>query len=328
MPQQQLLFFGTPQFAATILQPLIANPDWQIAAVVTQPDKPRGRGQQLMPTEVKSLALQHNIPVFQPLSLNETSDDPELARLREFLEHSPAFDAFLIVAYGRIVPRWLFSKPRVGSINVHGSILPRWRGAAPIQHAILAGDATTGVCIMQIDAGLDSGPVFSQKEIPIASDDTTGSLHDKLAVLGAELLVATLPQILAGTCPAQPQPALGITYATKWEKKDTVLRWNEEVSLIARRIRACAPFPGLRAVFEGEEVKLLRARVETSTSTRNDVAPGTVVDVTRESIKLLANGGVLCVEQMQFPGKRPLEVKEILKGRSINTGAVMTEPQL
>jgi methionyl-tRNA formyltransferase len=235
----KLIFAGTPEFAAQSLSAILAA-GHQVALVLTQPDRPSGRGMTLRPSPVKALALASGIEVFQPLTLKDPAVQERL--------HAVGAEVMVVAAYGLILPQAVLDLPRYGCLNIHASLLPRWRGAAPIQRAILAGDTETGVCIMQMEAGLDTGPVLLSDRLPLASDETAGSLHDKLADLGARLIVNALEKI---PLPAVPQSDTGITYAAKIEKAEALLDWRLPAAEIERKVRAFNPFPGAATMLEG-----------------------------------------------------------------------------
>lgn len=315
----RIVFFGTPTFALPTLTTLVNSPEYDLIAVVTQPDKPAGRGQELTPPPVKSLATERHIPVFQPKSLRglqraadgKLVGDSETAPLADLLSSAP-IDAFVVVAYGKLIVPALLDLPRTGIINVHASLLPRWRGACPIQWALFSGDTETGVCLMRIEQGLDTGGVFSRQAIPITDEDTTGSLFEKLASLGAELVARDLPQILSGALAAIPQPSAGVTYAEKWERSHAEIPWPDPAETTVRRIRCCAPTPGARTTFEGELFKIFRARTATD-STLPPAAPGTIVEVNRsEVIVATGNHTHLSLEEVQLAGKKRLLIREAL----------------
>lgn len=321
-----LLFFGTPSFAVPTLEVLCNLPQVRVKAVVTQTDKPAHRGHTLTPPPVKAAASQRGIPVYQPKTLRNliapssspSTPDSESQRLADLFHTTPP-QLIVVVAYGKLLPADLLALPAFGALNVHASLLPRWRGAAPLQHALLEGDRETGVCIMRMEEGLDTGPVYARSEVEIAPDETYGTLHDKLATAGAELLAKVLPKIISGTLTPGPQPAEGVTYARKWERSDCEIDWTETADRIARRVRACHPQPGARTTFAEDSVKLLRAHVVEQSAP--STAPGRVIWRSRTELHVSAGGGtVLAIDEMQFPGRRSLPIEEILKGRPIEAG--------
>ena len=299
----RLVFAGTPEFAAPHLRACLAE-NVEIAAVYTQPDRPAGRGRTLAASPVKQAALAAGLVVEQPESLK--SPDAK-ARLREL---NP--DLLVVVAYGLILPRAVLAVPRLGCWNVHASLLPRWRGAAPIQRAILAGDTQTGVCLMRMEAGLDTGPVMLRREIDIAADDTGGSLHDKLAVLGAQALGEGLRRTLAGeTLTALPQPEAGITYAHKLEKSEARLDWNESAIVLERKVRAFDPWPVAEADLAGERVRVWGAQAMPG----NGASPGAVIAATKHGIDVACGEGVLRVTRLQRAGGRVVTAADYLNAR-------------
>ena len=308
------VFFGTPELAAIVLDRLAGSGIVKIDAVVTQLDKPSGRGQKLQPSPVKQLATKLEIPVFQPKSLRKDAED-----FFTWLKSVERPTVFIVVAYGLIIPPSLIEYPQSGIINVHLSLLPRWRGAAPIQRAIMAGDTSTGVSIMKIDEGLDTGPVYSTREVAVSPKDDTGSLTEKLAKLGADELLEKLPQIFAGFISPKPQPELGATYAEKITKEELAVDWNQPADQIARNIRGLSPAPGARAFLRGELCKLFQAAAILSTAEAN--TPGAVIAVDRESITVRSGEQTaLKITEMQLPGKKRLPVAEILKSSKIQIG--------
>ena len=299
----RLVFAGTPEFAAPHLRACLAE-NVEIAAVYTQPDRPAGRGRTLAASPVKQAALAAGLVVEQPESLK--SPDAK-ARLREL---NP--DLLVVVAYGLILPRAVLAVPRLGCWNVHASLLPRWRGAAPIQRAILAGDTQTGVCLMRMEAGLDTGPVMLRREIDIAADDTGGSLHDKLAVLGAQALGEGLRRTLAGeTLTALPQPEAGITYAHKLEKSEARLDWNESAIVLERKVRAFDPWPVAEADLAGERVRVWGAQAMPG----NGASPGAVIAATKHGIDVACGEGALRVTRLQRAGGRVVTAADYLNAR-------------
>ena len=295
----KLIFAGTPEFAAQALAALIAA-GHQLALVLTQPDRPSGRGMALRPSPVKTLALEHGIEVFQPPTLRDAAAQARLQAV--------GADAMIVAAYGLILPQAVLDLPRFGCINIHASLLPRWRGAAPIQRAILAGDAESGVCIMQMEAGLDTGPVLLSAALPIAEDETAGSLHDRLAELGARLIVAALEKLPLA---ALPQADEGVTYAAKIEKSEALLDWNLSAQQLARQVRAFNPFPGALATLGKLSVKVWRARAEAG-----EGSPGTILASDRAGILVACGEGVLRLTELQKAGGKRLSAAQFLAGIS------------
>ena len=303
----KLIFAGTPEFAAQSLSAILAA-GHQVALVLTQPDRPSGRGMTLRPSPVKALALASGIEVFQPLTLKDPAVQERL--------HAVGAEVIVVAAYGLILPQAVLDLPRYGCLNIHASLLPRWRGAAPIQRAILAGDTETGVCIMQMEAGLDTGPVLLSDRLPLASDETAGSLHDKLADLGARLIVNALEKI---PLPAVPQSDTGITYAAKIEKAEAMLDWRLPAAEIERKVRAFNPFPGAATMLEGIPVKIWRA-----VAVPGGAAPGTVLAADRHGIVVACGDGALCLGELQKAGGKRLSAAQFLSGNALSPGAVFS----
>jgi methionyl-tRNA formyltransferase len=282
----RVVFAGTPEFAAVALAALI-EAGHEVPLVLTQPDRPAGRGMKLQASPVKQLALQHGIPVAQPQGLKlDGKYATDAAAAREALLTAKP-DVMIVAAYGLILPQWVLDLPARGCLNIHASLLPRWRGAAPIHRAIEAGDAETGITIMQMDAGLDTGDMLRVESMPIAADDTTASLHDKLAAQGGRLIVQALNSQLART----PQPAEGITYAHKIEKAESRIDWTQDAAQIERRLRAFDPFPGGVADFGGEQIKVWRVRLAPGSGTAGEVigrgAEGPILACGQGAVELL-----------------------------------------
>ena len=299
----KLIFAGTPEFAAQALSAIIAA-GHEVALVLTQPDRPAGRGMALQPSAVKKVALEHGIEVFQPLTLKDAEAQARVAAI--------GAEVMVVAAYGLILPQAVLDMPRFGCINIHGSLLPRWRGAAPIQRALLAGDAETGVCIMQMEAGLDTGPVLLRGAFPIEATDTTASLHDRLAELGARLCVEVLGKL---PLPAEPQSAEGITYAHKIEKAEALIDWRKSVAELDRHIRAFNPFPGAQAVFGGQTVKLWQA-----TPVAGSGSIGSVLAVDKKHVVIACGEGALAVSELQKAGGKRLPVQQFLAGHPLKVG--------
>lgn len=315
----EIVFFGTPELAASVLRGLLGSGIAKVAAVVTQPDRPSGRGQKLQPSPVKSLATAKGIPVFQPKSIRKRSEESGSEQLYSWLESRERPTAFIVVAYGLIIPAKLIDLPSCGIINVHLSLLPRWRGAAPIQRAIMAGDVESGVSIMKIDEGLDTGPVYSMRKIPVTADDDTASLTGKLADIGTAELLARLPDIFSGRLIPTPQPEVGVTYAEKIAKEELVIDWQENAIQIERNLRGLSPAPGARTNFRGELLKIYRGSAITGNNPQ--YACGTISEVDQHSFTVVAGeNSSLRVLEMQLPGKKRLPVSEVLKSFSIEVG--------
>lgn len=303
-----IVFAGTPDFAVPTLDHLI-DTGRRPVAVYTQPDRPAGRGRQPRPSPVKQRAEQAGISVLQPASLRTPEAQAELAAL--------APDLLVVVAYGLILPQAVLDIPRLGCVNVHASLLPRWRGAAPIQRALLAGDATTGVTIMQMEAGLDTGPMLARREIPIGPQDTAGDLHDRLAVLGAELLVEVLPDIAIGRLTPAPQDDAAATYADKLRKDEAPLDWQLPATALARQVRAFNPWPVAEARLAGRTLRIWQAEALPEPAA---AAPGEIVAVGRQGIDVATAEGILRLIRLQAPGGRPLSATEFLNGHPLRPG--------
>lgn len=299
----RLIFAGTPEFAAQALQAIIAA-GHDVALVLTQPDRPAGRGMALQPSAVKKVALENGIEVFQPQTLKDAEAQAKVAAV--------GAEVMVVAAYGLILPQVVLDMPRFGCINIHGSLLPRWRGAAPIQRALLAGDAETGVCIMQMEAGLDTGPVLLRGAFAIEATDTTASLHDRLAALGAQLVVEALGKL---PLPPEPQPVDGITYAHKIEKAEALIDWTKSSAELDRHIRAFNPFPGAQALFAGQTVKLWQAK-----PVAGNGQIGTVLAVDRNSVVIACGEGALAVSELQKAGGKRLPVQQFLAGHPLKVG--------
>ena len=302
----RIAFAGTPEFAARARDAL-ATVDCDIPLVRTQPDRPAGRGMKLMPSPVKQRALAHGLTVAQP----ETLKTPELRA--PLVEAAP--DLLVVVAYGLLLPRAVLDIPRLGCINIHASLLPRWRGAAPIHRAIEAGDARTGITLMQMDEGLDTGPMLAERTVDIAADDTTATLHDRLAATGAQLLIDTLPDLLAGRITAVPQPADGTCYAAKIGKAEAALDFRRPATELACAIRAFDPFPGALMTVDGTPIKLWRARVEPASG-----EPGRILAVGDDGVVIACGEGALRVTELQKPGGKRLPAADFLHGHPLVVG--------
>lgn len=323
----RLIFAGTPEFARTALERLHTS-GHTIALVLTQPDRPAGRGLKLQASAVKQFALEHGLPVAQPRSLRLDGKYPDdAAAACQAIAHAQA-DAMVVAAYGLILPQWVLdamaSRPeQFGCLNIHGSLLPRWRGAAPIHRAIEAGDTETGVTIMQMEVGLDTGDMLLKQSAPIGVDDTTADVHDRLADIGADMVVQALDLAAAGQLRAQPQPAQGVTYAHKIEKHEAAIDWQQDAQTIVRRVRAFNPFPGATAVLAGETIKVWAAQWELQPATGLTVGTsnsGTIVAVTPAGIAVAAMNSIVNLTQLQRPGGKRMAVGEFLRGFDVQPG--------
>lgn len=304
MAQPRIIFAGTPEFAAVHLAALLKS-GTPICAVYTQPDRPAGRGRKLQPSPVKQLALEHGIEVYQPLTLRNEDAQAELAALQA--------DLMIVVAYGLILPQVVLDTPRLGCVNVHASILPRWRGAAPIHRALLAGDAETGVTLMQMEAGLDTGPMLAKVSTPISEFETSGELHDRLAELGSAMLVDQLPALLAGRLVAEQQDDSLANYAEKLEKQEGAIDWQQSAEQIARQVRGLNPWPVAYAQLANETVRIWMAEADAATTSAK---PGTIVETSKMGVAVACGSGRLWIKTVQLPGKKATEAAALLNSNT------------
>ena len=306
----RVAFAGTPQFAVPALQALRASRH-TIVGVLTQPDRPKGRGRQLTAGPVKAYALSAGLPVFQPATLRTPAAVAALAVL--------AADVMVVVAYGQILPPEVLSLPRLGCINIHASLLPRWRGAAPIQRAILAGDAVTGVTLMQMDEHLDTGAILAVHRVPIGARDTSASLHATLAAHGAQLLLEVLEELSAGTAHAHPQPRMGVTYAAKISKAESRIDWNAPAMLISAQVRAFNPWPVAETSLRGEQLRIHDAYAGPGDAALS-VAPGTWLGLAGEVLRVACGAGELHVTQLQRAGRKIVAAREFVNSTGTAAG--------
>ncbi len=299
----RIIFAGTPEFAAIHLRALIASGVMPVA-VYTQPDRPAGRGQQLQKSPVKLVAEQFAIAVFQPEKLRDESTQQTLRDL--------APDLLIVVAYGLILPQAVLTIPRLGCVNVHASLLPRWRGAAPIQRAIEAGDQCTGTALMQMESGLDTGPVLAHCTTPINDNDNSVTLHDRLAQLGANLLVQQLPALLTQSLTPQPQTETGVCYAHKIEKREAMIDWKRRAIDIDRQVRAFNPFPIASTLCAGEAIKIHQGYALTD---KHHAIPGQIIAVTNDAVIVACGDGAFAIQIMQWPGGKKLSVHDLLHSK-------------
>jgi methionyl-tRNA formyltransferase len=297
----RVAFAGTPDFALPAFHAL-AGSRHQMVGVLTQPDRPKGRGRQLAASPVKLAALERGVPVSQPVTLKTEVDRADLAAWLP--------DVLVVVAYGLILPRAALDLPRLGCVNIHASLLPRWRGAAPIQRAILEGDAQTGVSIMRMDVGLDTGPVFLERAVSIAPRETGGSLHDRLAALGGAAVVEVLEQLAAGRAESTPQSGDGVTYAAKIEKAEALIDWRREAVEIDRKVRAFNPWPVAETRLDGEQLRIYGARVDDAAPDGQE--PGTITEVRGDSIVVACGRGSLALTELQRPGRKPVAARDLI----------------
>jgi methionyl-tRNA formyltransferase len=306
MENMKLIFAGTPHFAAAALDALLAA-KFEIAAVLTQPDRPAGRGMQLAPSPVKQLALRHDLPVLQPKTLKDETVQRELAAFRA--------DVMVVAAYGLILPSAVLALPRLGCLNIHASLLPRWRGAAPIQRAILAGDAETGITIMQMDAGLDTGDMLLKTVCPIADDDTAQTLHDKLAVQGASAIVEALYRLQSGNLPREAQDNVLATYAAKLDKAEARVDWRRDAAEIVRAVRGYNPFPVATTMLNDTPLKIWQAKVCEGTG-----ESGVVLSVDKHGIVVACGRGALRLEVLQRPNAKAMAADQFVQGFAVRVG--------
>jgi methionyl-tRNA formyltransferase len=301
-----IIFAGTPDFAATALQALLTS-EHRVVAVYTQPDRPAGRGRKVQYSPVKQLAVERNLAVFQPKSLKQ----PEAQQILQ--QHNA--DLMVVVAYGLLLPQAVLDIPRLGCINIHASLLPRWRGAAPIQRAILAGDDESGVTIMQMEAGLDTGPMLSIRNTPIAPTETGGSLHDRLAELGSEALIEVLTGLRDGTLEAIPQDDSLANYASKLDKQEARIDWSQSAQQIDRQIRAFNPWPVAHCLYGDKVMRVWSGEVVLSETAAN---PGEVVATGKSGFDVATGDGLLRITQLQMPGKRAMSAGEFLNAHTMD----------
>ena len=304
----RIIFAGTPEFSAETLQALLTT-EHEICAVYTQPDRPSGRGRKLTASPVKRLAQQHNIPVEQPVNFKEEE-------IKQILFDYQA-DLMIVVAYGLLLPQDILDAPKLGCINIHASLLPRWRGAAPIQRAILAGDPETGVCIMQMEAGLDTGPVLFKSACPIYADDSTQILHDRLATLGSEALLTTLDNIESLQATAQKQDDSFTCYAKKLLKIEATIDWNQSADEINRQVHAFNPWPVAQTLWQDKVFRIWDSSLIDNECT---AAAGEVVSVSRDGIDVATGQGIVRLHQIQVPGKKAMAVADFLNANTLNSG--------
>ncbi|MGD8230223.1 MAG: methionyl-tRNA formyltransferase [Desulfobacteraceae bacterium] len=309
--QPRLVFMGTPQFAVPTLEALI-HEGHKILAVITQPDRPKGRGRKRVPSPVKELALAHQIEVLQP---EKVSDDHFCNRIREM---GP--DMAIVVAFGQILRKNFLSVPGWGVVNIHASLLPRYRGAAPIQWAILNGESRTGLSVMRMDEGLDTGPIFFQREVPILQDETAGQLHDRLSLLAGRVIIEVLSQLAKTQVKEIPQDNSLASYAPKIERRDSLVDWRKPATRISCLIRALDPRPGAFTTLEGKQIKLFSSTVVDRSGL--DGVPGRVVRHTKDAIYVDTGQGVIGIREIQYPGKKRLPIRDFLRGFPLPEGTL------
>lgn len=310
-------FAGTPEFARVALEKLIAS-GYPVHLVLTQPDRPAGRGMKLQASPVKQLALEHGISVMQPLSLKKGEDAGHALQALKTAVRGQPLDVLIVAAYGLILPQTVLDAPRLGCLNIHGSLLPRWRGAAPIQRCIEAGDTETGVCIMQMEAGLDTGPVRLWRALPIEPTDTTSTLHDKLAELGGDLLVEALDSLQAETLPLVPQPEVGVTYAEKITKAEGVINWTRSAVELQRTLRAFDPFPGANTMWGGDPLKCFDPETVVLAGLMGE--PGEVLSVDSNGLEVQCGQGVLRIRTLQKAGGKRQPAQQVAQALGLHVG--------
>ncbi len=316
----RVAFFGTPDFAIPSLKALLSDQRFEVTVVITQPDRPAGRGGELKASPIKKLALEHGVSLLQPGSIKKT--------MLQFLTDLQSFgplDVAVVVAFGQILPIEVLKFPSGGSINVHASLLPRWRGAAPIQRALISGDKETGICLMQMEAGLDTGAVFARATIPITEQDNFGTLHDKLAQAGAELISKELVRFLSGEVRATPQPENGVTYANKITNDEARIDWSKSSAEISQIVRGMSPVPGAFSSIAGKRIKILAATAAAAINTQSTAGSqlGQIALVAPDTIEVTCGSGVLRIFELQLEGKKRMTVQEFLRGHPLAPGAIM-----
>jgi methionyl-tRNA formyltransferase len=321
----RVVFAGTPEFAAAALA-AIHGAGFPVPLVLTQPDRPAGRGMKLQASPVKRYAQEHGLAVAQPASLRRAGKYPEEAAAAIDQLHATPHDVMVVAAYGLILPQEVLDIAPLGCINIHASLLPRWRGAAPIHRAIEAGDAETGITLMQMDVGLDTGAMISETRTPISADDTTATLHDRLAQDGAKLIVEALLELERnGKLASTPQPADGVTYAEKIGKHEAALDWRKPAAVLARQVRAFDPFPGgVGTLEDGSSIKIWAA---SPVEAESGGAPGTIADVGPDGVVVICGEGALRLTQLQKPGGKRLPVREFLAGSTLAAGQRFQLPE-
>ena len=304
-PRGRIIFAGSPEFALPGLQ-AVADSRHQLVAVLTQPDRPSGRGRKLHAGPIKRLALDLGAPVLQPESLKSEAVQSQLREL--------AADLMVVIAYGLLLPPAVLELPTRGCVNVHASLLPRWRGAAPIQAAVRAGDKETGVCLMQLEAGLDTGPVYACTTTAIDAQETAGELHDRLAVMGGELLSAQLDALLAGSLQARPQSSEGVSYAGRINKSDGLVDWQQDAEAIVRQVLAFNPWPVAETRLGGERLRIWRAAAQLPATGGR---PGEIVAVDADGVRVAAGRGSVCLQEIQMPGRKRMPAADFARGAAL-----------
>ena len=318
----KVVFAGTPEFARVALAAIEAA-GFDVVLVLSQPDRPAGRGLKLHASPVKQWALAHGVPLAQPRSLRLDGKYPDDAQAALAAIEAAQADIMVVAAYGLILPQWVLNKPRLGCLNIHASLLPRWRGAAPIHRAIEAGDTQTGITIMQMDAGLDTGNMLLTDSVAINPEDTTPSLHDKLAALGGQLIVQALKLAASNSLKPQAQPTEGISYAHKIDKLEAPIDWQQSATTIERRIRAFSPSPGATCALNGDVIKLQCAHVLIAGCARN-ITAGSIFNIEHDAFDVATGDGALRITQLQKAGGKSMSVADFLRGFAVTPGMTFT----
>lgn len=313
----RVLFFGSPYFAQVALEALCRRKEFEVVGLVTQPDRAVGRGQVVQSSAIKQYAVELGIPVLQPASIKRDIQG-FLTQIKEFGQ----IDVGVVVAFGQILPKEVLNLPSAGCINIHASLLPRWRGAAPIQRAIEAGDPKTGVCLMRMEEGLDTGPIFTEEVVTINNVETAGDLTIRLAGIGAEVLARDLERIVNGAIAARPQSEQGVLYASKILNDEARINWTLSAEVLARKVRAYNPAPGCFTTLEGRRLKIFQAEAKRPMSA-GDRRPGEVVLVERQALEIQTGEGVLSLGQVQLEGKKKMEIQEFLSGTALQAGQLL-----
>jgi len=320
----RIVFAGTPAFARVALEKL-HTAGHEVSLVLTQPDRPAGRGMALQSSPVKLGAISHSVALAQPRSLRLDGKYPEDAAAARLAIKAANADVMVVAAYGLMLPQWVLSLPRLGCLNIHASLLPRWRGAAPIHRAIEAGDSETGITIMQMDAGLDTGDMLLTGHVPISALDTSASLHDTLAELGGQLIIEALVQAARGELRPVKQPEAGVSYAHKVEKAEALIDWSQAADVIGRRIRAFDPFPGAQTRVNGETLKLWHYELDSFLRTES-LDCGTILSVDASGVRVACGEGVLRLTELQRAGGKRLPAADFLRGFTLTPGMTFDKP--
>lgn len=311
----RIIFYGTPEFSVPTLAELIKNPSWEVIAVVTQPDRPSGRGKKLQFSPIKELALKHDLPVLQPENIKQ-----ELTSFLSQLEKIAPVDLAVVLAFGQIIPLEVLEFPKLGSVNVHASLLPRWRGAAPIHRAIEAGDLETGVCLMKMETGLDTGAVYSSRKLKIENNESTGELHDRLAILSAEIVNQDLLKIINQELSLTPQDSSYTTYAKKISREEEQIDWHQSATVIHNKIRAFSPFPGAYTSYQDKILKILQSEVRNES---HHYPAGQIIYVDKTTLQIACQSGSLVIKSIKAEGKRVMTTQEYLQGNNFQIGELL-----